>query len=88
MSKIIQWFKKVFHDENSISSQMDRIVEQVQKAKNEYEPKILEWFSDNWYTLLSKDTRAFFYSYRVMKWKQLETAKDFSLQEMINIVTQ
>lgn len=45
--KITQWLKNLFHDEISLSSQIDEYVKSVKKDKDQYEKQILEWFTEN-----------------------------------------
>lgn len=70
-----------------IKDSIDEVAEEIKKDISENEPKIEQWLRDHWYNIISKDTRTFFYCYRVIKWNKLETKKEFSFNELKTIIS-
>ena len=61
-------------------------MEELRKIINENNPIIEKWIKDNWYVILCRDTRLFFYSYTLAKKDDLMTKKIFYLWEMIEFI--
>ena len=71
----------------------DSLAETITKLKKErktdidkHEPRILKWFEDNWYTVVSKNDSPLTYSYNVVLGKRLESKQRFTFDEMLIII--